>query len=85
MLFDQQGEAGEDVFLLGELVLAGMDEGPLERRLQPEHLGIVRRDDKVRAAIRAQQSILNRAPDSAAAEDVKQIARRVRRGSAAKI
>ena len=54
-------------------------------KYSPEHLGIVRRDDKVRAAIRAQQSILNRAPDSAAAEDVKQIARRVRRGSAAKI
>ena len=51
-------------------------------KYSPEHLGIVRRDDKVRAAIRAQESILSRAPDSAAAEDVKQIARILRRGRA---
>ena len=50
-------------------------------KYSPEHLGIIRRDDKVRSAIRAQKSLLNRNPDSVAAEDVKQIARIIRRGS----
>lgn len=51
-------------------------------KYSPEHLGIIRRDDKVRGAIRAQQSLLNRSPDSVAAEDIKQIARIIRRGHA---
>lgn len=51
-------------------------------KYSPEHLGIIRRDEKVRGAIRAQQSLLSRTPDSAAAEDVKQIARIIRRGHA---
>jgi len=50
-------------------------------KYSPDHLGIVRRDDKVRGAIRAQQSILSRSPNSPAAEDVKQIARVIRRGN----
>lgn len=48
-------------------------------KFSPEHLGIIRRDPKVPAAIRAQTPLLNRDPDSVAAEDVKQIARQIRR------
>ncbi|MEX0694769.1 MAG: MinD/ParA family protein [Rhodospirillales bacterium] len=48
-------------------------------KYSPEHLGNIRRDTKVPAAIRAQTPLLNKTADSAAAEDVRQIARIIRR------
>jgi len=51
-------------------------------KYSPEHLGSIRRDKKVRAAIRAQTALLNRSPESEAAEDVQDIARLIRRDSA---
>lgn len=48
-------------------------------KFSPTHLGSIRRDDKVREAIRSQRPLLNTSPDSNAAEDVKQIARVIRR------
>lgn len=48
-------------------------------KVSPELLGIVRRDSKVREAIRSQTSILTRFPNSQAAEDVVAIAAKLRR------
>lgn len=51
-------------------------------KFTPPHLGSVRRDEKVRNSIRAQEAILNKYDESAAGEDVKQIARLLRRDNA---
>jgi flagellar biosynthesis protein FlhG len=51
-------------------------------KYSPEHLGSIRRDKKVRSAIRAQTALLSRSPESEAAEDVQDIARIIRRDSA---
>ena len=48
-------------------------------KFSPLHLGSVRRDEKVRGAIRAQTPILNKYPGSEAGTDVKQIAWVLRR------
>lgn len=48
-------------------------------KFSPTHLGSIRRDDSVPNAIRTQRPILNITPESNAAEDVKQIARVIRR------
>lgn len=48
-------------------------------KFSPPHLGSVRRDDNVKKAIRAQTPLITRHPDSDAAEDVKHIARQLRR------
>jgi len=48
-------------------------------KFSPLHLGSVRRDEKVRGAIRAQTPILNKYTESDAGTDVKQIARILRR------
>lgn len=50
-------------------------------KFSPPHLGSIRRDDNVKKAIRAQSSIVTRHPSSDATEDVKQIARLLRRES----
>ncbi|MDA0997679.1 MAG: MinD/ParA family protein [Proteobacteria bacterium] len=44
-------------------------------KFSPMHLGNIRRDDKVRAAIREQSPLLNLYPECFAAEDVRQIVR----------
>lgn len=48
-------------------------------KFSPAHLGSVRRDDHVKKAIRAQTALFTRHPDSEAADDVKRIARMLRR------
>ncbi len=48
-------------------------------KFSPQHLGSIRRDANVRQAIREQMAVLNRFPDTEAGEDVKKIARLVRR------
>ena len=50
-------------------------------KFSPRHLGSIRRDKKVRNAIRAQSTLLSRDPESDAGEDVKAIARLLRRES----
>jgi flagellar biosynthesis protein FlhG len=47
-------------------------------KISPPLLGIIRRDDKVRDAIRSQVSILTRYPNSEAATDVETIAGKIR-------
>ncbi len=46
----------------------------------PPHAGAVRRDDKVRDAVRNQELIAARHPQSNAAEDIAKVARRILRG-----
>jgi len=46
-------------------------------KISPSLLGIVRRDPKVREAIKAQTSILTRFPNAEAASDVEAIARKL--------
>ena len=43
----------------------------------PDLLGVIRRDTRVRDAIRSHMLLLNKYPDSEAAEDVRQIAKRI--------
>ena len=46
-------------------------------KISPQLLGVVRRDPKVREAIRCQTSLLTRFPNCDAAADVEQIAARI--------
>ena len=46
-------------------------------KISPQLLGVVRRDPKIREAIRAQTSLFTRFPNCAAAADVEQIAARI--------
>jgi flagellar biosynthesis protein FlhG len=48
-------------------------------KIEPPFVGIVRRDDQVKEAVRRQTSIMKRSPNTDAARDVEQIARRLDR------
>jgi flagellar biosynthesis protein FlhG len=48
-------------------------------KIEPPFGGIVRRDDQVKEAVRRQTSIMKRSPNTDAARDVEQIARRLDR------
>ena len=48
-------------------------------KISPPLLGVIRRDGKVREAIRSQTSLLTRFPNTEAAADVEAIAEKLRR------
>jgi flagellar biosynthesis protein FlhG len=48
-------------------------------KIEPPFVGIVHRDDQVKEAVRRQTSIMKRTPNTEAARDVEQIARRLDR------